>query len=133
MTMRASAALQAAVFARLSTFPSLAGFAIFDAIPPASFTGSFVLLGPESVRDQSDVTGTGSEHRFDVSVISDANGFLQAKGVAALVCEALVDQNLTLTVGSLISLQFLRASAKRIDQGVTRRIDMQFRARLAIS
>jgi hypothetical protein len=53
--------------------------------------------------------------------------------VAALVCEALVDQNLTLTVGSLISLQFLRASAKRIDQGVTRRIDMQFRARLAIS
>ena len=133
MSYAASAALQTAVFAHLSGFPALAGVKIVDAMPPAPTAGSFVLIGPEAVRDQSDKTGLGAEHRLEISVISDVSGFTTAKTVAGNVSTALVDADLILTTGTLISLSFVRATARRIEQGVTRRIDMTFRARVQIS
>ncbi|MGL5008964.1 MAG: DUF3168 domain-containing protein, partial [Paracoccaceae bacterium] len=72
----------------------------------------------------------GAEHRLVVSVISDATGFLAAKNVAVAVSDALVDAALTLSRGTLVSLLFVKASARRIDEGDTRRIDMTFRARV---
>lgn len=132
MSYQAAAALQAAVFARLSGFPALAGVSIVDAMPPGTAPGSFVLIGPEQVVDQSDKTGGGAEHRFEVAVISDASGFVSAKTVAGAVSEALVDAGLTLTTGSLVSIGFLRATARRLDGGALRRIDMTFRARIEL-
>mgnify|MGYP003609372641 CR=1 FL=1 len=132
MSYQAAAALQAAVFARLAGFPALSAVAIFDATPPGNAPGSFVLIGPELALDQSDKTGPGAEHRFDISVISDAAGFLSAKTIAAAVSDALVDADLTLTTGRLVSLQFQRAKAARLAQGDTRRIDLTFRARIEI-
>ncbi len=132
MSYSASAALQSAIFSRLTSAPSLAGIAIVDAMPPGTPAGSFVLLGPEVAVDQSDKSGPGAEHRLDIAVISDAAGFLPAKNIAAAVCDALVDSALPLSVGHLVSLQFLRASAQRLDDGSARRIDMQFRARIEI-
>lgn len=132
MSYRAAGALQSAVFTRLSGFPALLGTSIVDAMPPGTAAGSFVLLGPEVVLDQSDKSGGGAEHRFDVSVISDASGFLTAKAIAGSVSTALVDTSLTLTTGRLVSISFLRAVARRLDEGVTRRIDLTFRARIEL-
>ncbi|OHC43517.1 MAG: hypothetical protein A2092_11540, partial [Rhodobacteraceae bacterium GWE1_64_9] len=92
--------------------------------------GTFVLLGPEEVLDASDGSGRGAEHRFVVSVISDATGFLQAKEVAAAVSDALVDAPLMLDRGRLVGLRFLKAQARRLDQGAARRIDLRFVARV---
>lgn len=132
MSYQAAAALQAAVFARLAGFPALAGVSIVDAMPPGTAPGSFVLIGPEQVVDQSDKTGGGAEHRFEVAVISDASGFVSAKTLAGAVSEALVDAGLTLATGTLVSIGFLRATARRLDGGALRRIDMTFRARIEL-
>jgi Protein of unknown function (DUF3168) len=130
MSYGVAAALQAAIFGQLTGFADLAGVPVYDAVPSGGGTGTFVLIGPEDVVDQSDKTGGGAEHRLMISVISDAAGFLAAKTVAVAVSDALVDANLTLTRGVLISLLFVKAAARRIDEGDTRRIDMTFRARV---
>ncbi len=130
MSYGSAAALQAAIYGRLTGFAVLTGVAVHDAVPPGGGTGTFILLGPEEVQDQSDKTGGGAEHRFVISVISDASGFLAAKTVAVGVSDALVDADLVLARGVLISLHFLKASARRIDEGDTRRIDLTFRARV---
>jgi hypothetical protein len=43
-----------------------------------------------------------------------------------------LDANLALGSGTLVSLRFQRAVARRIDQGDVRRIDLSFRARIEI-
>lgn len=132
MSYQAAAALQSAVYAQLSGFPALIGVTVLDAMPPGAVPGSFVLIGPEEVRDQSDKSFAGAEHRFEVSVISDASGFMTAKTIAAAVSEALVDAPLVLATGTLVSLRFMKAQAARLEEGAVRRIDMTFRARIDI-
>ena len=130
MSYAAAAALQSAVFARLSGFAALAGVTIVDAVAPGTGTGKFVLLGPETASDQSDKTSGGAEHLFQVSVISDDTGFLSAKVIAGTVSDALVGASLTLTTGRLVDLSFVRAIARRLKEGENRRIDLTFRARV---
>ena len=130
MSYAAAAALQSAVFARLTGFAALAGVSVVDAVAPGAGTGKFVLLGPETASDQSDKTGAGAEHLFQVSVISDDTGFLSAKVIAAQVSVALVGVPLTLTAGQLVDLNFVRATARRLKAGEHRRIDLVFRARI---
>ena len=132
MSYQAAAALQGAIYARLTSFPALAGVNVIDAMPSGTTPGSFVLIGPEVVLDQSDKSGGGAEHRFDVSVISDEAGFLTAKAIAGAVSQALVDAQLTIAGADLVSISFMRATARRLGEGATRRIDMTFRARIAL-
>lgn len=131
MSYIASAALQRAIFAALTA--QLPDVTIVDAMPPGTPSGTFVLLGPEVAVDQSDKTGAGAEHRIDIAVISDDTGFLPAKTIAGAVSAALVGADLTLTTGHLVSLQFMRATARRLDEGSVRRIDLQFRARIDLN
>jgi hypothetical protein len=131
MSYHAAAALQTAVYAALTAAPALAGISVLDATPPGMTPGSFVLIGPEVAVDQSDKSAGGAEHRFDVSVISDASGFMTAKTIAGAVSDALVGAALTMGTGSLVSIFFQRAVARRLDEGDVRRIDMTFRARIA--
>jgi len=130
MSYHAAAALQAAVYARLTAAAGLAGVAVVDAMPPGSGTGTFVLLGPETALDRGDGTGPGVEHQFTVAVISDDSGFLAAKVVAGHVSEALVGADLVLAEGQLVDLGFVRAQARRLREGDYRRIDLTFRARI---
>jgi len=133
MSYGAASALQEAVFARLvadATLAGLVGGAIYDAPPTGELPVTYVSLGAEDVRDRSDMTGRGARHDFTISVISDAAGFAQAKAAASAVSDALVDAPLTLARGHLVSLNFLRATARRVDTGRTRRIDLRFRARV---
>lgn len=132
MSYRAAAALQSAIYGLLSNAPSLVGVTVMDAMPPTGTSGTFVLLGSEEVLDQSDKTGDGAEHRIVVSVISDASGFLTAKTLAAEVTQTLVDASPALTVGRIVSIRFLKAVAKRLEDGDVRRIDLTFRVRIEI-
>lgn len=130
MSYGAAAALQTAVFERLRASADLAGVEVRDAVPHGGGQGTWVLLGPEETRDASDATGGGAEHRLSISVISDAAGFLGAKRIAQAVSDTLVDADLALSRGRLVSLIFIRAMARRPGNGGMRRIDMTFRARI---
>ena len=130
MSYAAAAALQSAVYARLTGFAALAGVTVVDAVAPGSGKGRFILLGPETANDRSDKTGAGAEHQFQVSIISDDTGFLSAKVIAGHVSVALVGASLSLTAGRLVSLIFVRAVARRLKEGEHRRIDLIFRARV---
>jgi len=131
MSYGAAPALQQAVFQRLTAWPSLAAVATYDAVP-ANATGTFVLIGPEETWDQSDKSGAGAEHQMVISVITDATGFLSIKTIAADISDALIGAPLALSRGQLVSLFFVRASARRIEEGETRRIDLTFRARVQL-
>jgi len=135
MSMKAALALQAAVYAALRESDGLAqlvGDAIFDAAPVTPPAGIHVALGAEDVRDAGDMTGGGSVHDIDVSVISGAGdgGFAGVKAAAAAVCEALEAADLAPEPGGLVGLWFLRSRARRIENGARRRVDLTFRARI---
>lgn len=133
MSYGVAQALQAAVFQRLSADASLAGAvgtAVFDALPAGAVPPMYVALGPERVRDASDQTGGGALHEFVISVVTDHAGFAGAKDVAGMVSDALVDADLTLARGNLVSLRFHKAAAARVGTGDQRRIDLTFGARV---
>jgi len=131
MSYGVSAALQAAVFQIVSNdagVSALVGTAVYDETPPGTLPSTYVSLGPEEVRDRSDATGSGANHYFTVSVITDDAGFQAAKSVAAAVSDALNGSAPVLSRGTAIFVRFDRASAKRV-QG-QRRIDLRFHARV---
>ncbi|MBT8423615.1 MAG: DUF3168 domain-containing protein [Silicimonas sp.] len=131
MSYAVSAALQAAVYQSLvgdSELATLTGGAIHDQMPPGPVDGTFVSFGPETVRDRSDKTHSGAEHRLTVSVISDAAGFQTAKIAAGRINDILVDATPALARGRIVSLRFVSARARRVRAGQTRRIDLSFRA-----
>jgi len=133
MSYALASALQSAVFQALSADAALSGLvgsAIYDAVPSGNAPELHVSLGQETVRDASDKSGHGAEHRFTVSVMSTASGFAKAKNVAAAVRDALVDADLALDRGRLVSLGFDRATARRTDNDTSRQIDLRFRARV---
>jgi hypothetical protein len=130
MSYGQAAALQAAVYQHLTALPVLAGVPVVDAIPKGQGAGTFVLIGSEEVRDLSDASGSGAEHLFAISVISEAAGFHTAKDLAVAISDALNNVSLVLSRGRLVGLWFQRATARRRDDGRVRRIDMTFRARV---
>jgi hypothetical protein len=133
MSYGVSAALQMAVFQKLQADVALTtqvGGAIYDAIPAGVLPALYVSLGPEDVRDRSDQTGRGAEHDFTVSVVTEASGFQNAKTVAGTISDVLNQAPLVLTHGRLVSLNFVRAAARRVKDGSVRRIDLRFVARV---
>lgn len=134
MSYAVSAALQAAVYQHLMSdtqLASLVGSDIYDALPSGTLPSLYVTLGPEVAKDLSDMTGAGATHDVSVSVVTDAAGFATAKDVAAAISDALVDADLTLSRGTLVSLRFAKAAAVRIGTGTLRQINMIFRAIVA--
>ena len=133
MSYGVSAALQEAVFQKLTGDAALAGLvgsAIYDAIPAGTLPQTYVTIGPEDVRVRSDQSGSGAWHRFAVSVVSDGAGFHTAKEIAGAISDALVDADLALGRGRLVALNFFGAQARREGTGALRRIDLTFRARV---
>lgn len=133
MSYGVAAALQEGVYQALVADTDLAGLvsgAIYDVVPAGSVPGTYVSLGPEDASEQSDGTGGGAVHRITVSVVTDAAGFQTAKQVAAAVSDCLDNAALGLNRGRLVSLNFLRAKARRMRSGEVRRIDLTFRARV---
>ncbi|MCY4336256.1 MAG: DUF3168 domain-containing protein [Litoreibacter sp.] len=133
MSYAVSAALQTAVYGALnasSALNALIGNAVYDAEPAGKLPASYVSLGGERARDRSDKSGAGAVHEFDIAVVTEAEGFLTAKQIAAAVSDALVGADLNLSRGRLVFLNFARARAARAEKGRIRRIDLTFRARV---
>ncbi|MEM6887158.1 MAG: DUF3168 domain-containing protein [Pseudomonadota bacterium] len=133
MSYAVSAALQKAVFQRLSGTPALTvlvGQAIYDAVPTGSLPETFVSLGAEQVQDASDQTGDGALHRIDVSVRTQRPGFAEAKAIAVAISDALHNADLSLERGRLVYLRFLRGEARRVDQSAGREVRLRFGARV---
>ena len=131
MTYVLAAALQEAVYGRLTADPSidgLIGSAVFDAAPAGQVPPLYVALGPEDVRDRSDKTAHAALHVLTVTIVSEGGGFHAAKVLAAAVEEALTVMPLSLSRGRVIAVTFDRADARRDRNGKQRRIDMRFRA-----
>ncbi|MGX9354128.1 DUF3168 domain-containing protein [Roseobacteraceae bacterium S113] len=133
MSYAISAALQEAMYQKLVTdadVTAAVGAAIYDAVPSGTLPALYITLGAETVRDASDKTALGARHDLILSVVSESAGFQQAKVAAAAVSDALVRQPMNLARGRLVNIRFLRAVAKRGNNGSQRRIDMTFRARV---
>lgn len=133
MSYAMAAALQEAVFERLSNDPgvtALVGGAVYDALPSGTVPALYVVLGSEDARARADGSGQGAWHRFTVSVVSDGTGFHAAKQVAAAVSNVLVEAEMSLSRGRLVALHFWRARARREGSGNLRRVDLTFRARV---
>lgn len=133
MTYALSRPLQAAIYARLASDPTLGalvGSHVYDQLPPGALPPLFVALGPEAARDRSDQTGRGTEHDLTVSVVAEAAGFSAAKEAAGAVSDALLGADLALSRGRLVNLRFLRAQARRREAGEGREITLIFRARV---
>lgn len=136
MSYAAGVALQGAVYRHLlddTALTALVGDAIFDAMPVDAPSGVYVSLGPEQAKDAGDMTAPGSQHDFVVSVLSGADesaGFAAVKAAAVAVSEALENGALALDRGHLAGLWFLRAKARRVENGAARRVDLTFRARI---
>ena len=134
MTYALSTALQEAVFAQLTqdtALQAVVGQDIYDAPPqvdPAVAPDVSVTLGPERVRDGSTKTSAGSVHDFSVLVHARSEGFSRPKAAAAAVCEALIDQPLSLNRGHLVNLRMLSARAVRGQASEPRRVELRFRA-----
>ncbi|MGC8202245.1 DUF3168 domain-containing protein [Aliiroseovarius sp. PTFE2010] len=131
MSYGVAAALQSGVYSALSADSALAalvGTNIFDAAPTGTVPALYVSLGPEDVTDRSDKDGSGANHDFTVSVVTDAAGFQTAKEVAAAVSDVLTGAALTLTRGTCVGIWFMNAKARRVKDGASRRIDLRFRA-----
>ena len=134
MSLALSGELQGAVYGALvadAALSALVGSEIFDAPLPSGGSvppGEFVTLGEEVVKPFGSATSDGAVHDFDVSVHSTASGFAAAKAVAAAVSNVLVDADLVLAGGHLVSLRFVKARAKRGVAPELRRIEMRFRA-----
>lgn len=130
MSYAMAPALQAAIYARLTSTPAvtdLVGAEIFDAPPVGTLPPTYVALGPEKVRDRSDMTGAGAMHDLTISVVTNEAGFQAAKAVAGAVCDALAGPVPTLERGYIVALNFRRAQARRDEAGQLRRIDLEFR------
>lgn len=133
MSYMSAAALQAAVYQHLVADAPLAALVdggIHDAPVPGTASGSYVVLGAEEVIDRSDVSGPGAEHRFTLSILSDAPGFQHAKEIAGRIGRILPGADLALSEGRLVDLWFHQAQARRVEGGAVRRIDLRFRARI---
>ncbi|MBA4491393.1 DUF3168 domain-containing protein [Paracoccus sp. S1E-3] len=134
MSYQASVALQGAVYLALRTDPALSalvGDAVYDAMPVAAPSGVYVSLGPEEVVDLSDSGGAAARHDFVVSVLAGTDetaGFRAVKEAAMAVSAALESTDLVTDTGRIAGLWFLRARAKRVQNGAERRVDLTFRA-----
>lgn len=136
MSYASGVALQTAVYQHLradTALTALVGDAIFDAMPVEAPGGVYVSLGPEEARDAGDVTAAGSLHDFVVSVLSGSDetaGFAAVKAAAVAVSDVLENAEIALDRGHLAGMWFLRAKARRVENGAARRVDLTFRARI---
>jgi len=129
MSYVAALALQQALHARLSGALEVP---ILDAPAHGQAPSTWVQIGTEEVRDASDGSGGGAEHRLGITVFSTEAGFAVAKAVAVDICDALGGPALPLVRGRMVGIRFLDARARRTGNVGLRRIDLRFRARIEV-
>jgi hypothetical protein len=131
MSLVHSQALQVEIYSTLSAntaLGTLVGTHIYDAVPNGELASNYVLLGEGKVTNRGDYTGKAGRHDITISVVSNANGFSDAKLIASEICDILDENPMTLSVGNLRRIQFRSARVRRNTGATERRIDVVFRA-----
>ena len=134
MTYALAEPLQTAVYNRLASdgaLTSLVNQDIYDApmpLDPATSPPDYITIGSEAVRDRGSKTSDGALHDVTIVVHSNANGYVRSKEIAAAICDALLDANLSLSRGKVVYLRFLKARADAAGAPVRRKISLIFRA-----
>ena len=88
MSYATAAALQSALYDRLTSdaaVTALVGSDIYDGIPSGTIPPLYLSLGEETVTDRSDKDGPGARHDVTLTIVTQANGFSNAKVLAAAV------------------------------------------------
>ncbi len=135
MTYALAWPLQRAVYQRLTTdlsVSALVGTRVYDAPPPDAgpATTAYLTLGDETAKDWSTQTDHGAEHLTTITVHAPAEGFAEAKRIAAAVSDALLRDGLTLERGHVVCIGFRGAETKRAEDGRLRQITLRFRVLL---
>ncbi|MDD9716578.1 DUF3168 domain-containing protein [Dinoroseobacter sp. PD6] len=133
MSYALSGILQRAIYQHLvgdAVLQSLVGDAIYDAVPTGVLPTTYITLGPENAVARADRSSAATRHDFVISVHTEKDGFQAIKEVAGAISDALVDAPLSLSRGSLSTLEFLRAKARRSSNSQMRQVDLWFRARI---
>ena len=134
MTYRLSAALQSAIFDRLSNDPDVDaafGGAVFDTPPAGELPSLYLTIGSEDVTARDDKSGSGAVHRLALAIVASNSGFFDAKSAAGLVETSLTRPGPWLMdQGRIVDVRFSKARAHQDRSGQTRRIDLQFRVRV---
>lgn len=134
MTYALAEPLQTAVFGALSSDPTLGGLVgsdIYDAPLPLDNTSpptNYVLIGSEQVTDRAMKDVDAAIHDLSIVVHSNDDGFLVSKKIAAAICDVLLDAQLPLARGRLVSLRFLKARADAGKPPARRVVSLKFRA-----
>ena len=122
--------LQQALVAALVADPAIATLAngqVFDEPPrDTGHTVPVVLLGEETVTPWATATETGAEHRVEIAVVGQAQGFSVLKPLADAVCGVVLGL-LAINGGRIVNAAFLSARTRRDAVRQVRRIDMSFR------
>ena len=118
--MRRSAELQAALHAAVA--PAVAPVPVFDAPPEGTEPDLWVHLGEGQVDDAPDTGGSVSRHKVLVTVGTRPGGFAAAKGLAAMLADALGGVELA----GLVSLRAERMRTRVVRGG--RRVVLTVRA-----
>lgn len=124
-------ALQAALYARLSSDPAVAALApglVFDAAPPEAPAGPYLVLGEEEMRARADADGGLAEHLLQITAISDAAGFAGAKALAEAAVAAALSAPLVPAGAGPVALEFLSARARRVPPRDARHVELRLRA-----
>ena len=139
MTYALSWPLQEAVYGVLTgdtAVTALADVRVHDEPPHAqdASVGVYVTLGPETARDRGAADAALARHDFTISVHSDQRhgdeGFAELKKLGGAVSDALAGSTPSLSRGRVLSIRFLRATARRTAKPPRRRIDLVFQALL---
>lgn len=134
MTFAMSWALQEAVFAALTSDPTLAasiGDRIYDAPPPFEADAApdvpWITLGDERVDDWSTSDGAGAAHLLSVTITAPRRGFADAKKIAGQVCDVLLGGSLAPSRGQVAFVGFVGGRTRRIEKDLMRQVELRFR------
>ena len=118
MTYALAWPLQEAIFQLLCNNPICNehfGGQIFDAPLPlngeAELQGLYLVIGDEEAQDWSTSAEHGAVHVISLNVHAPRRGFSEAKRAAAEISDAILNANLILSRGRVVSVHFVDARA----------------------
>lgn len=123
--MSFEAALQQAVFDRLSTYPDIP--TVYDNVPvDAAFP--YVVIGEDTHIPFDTDDSLGSESTLTLHTWSRYRGKKECKEIQALIYDALTRQSLVLDGFSLVTIEFEYSECLLDPDGITRHAVSRFRA-----
>ena len=129
--MSAAAALQKAIFARLSADTALTALIGADGIADRLLEKPvlpLVVIAAIDSADRSTATEAGEEHAVTLEIWSEAAGHRQAQAIAAALRAALHDAALVLAGHHLVLLLHRDTRLRRVAKSRFHRAEMRFRA-----